>query len=174
MKRPMRPHRHRHDPSKNLVGFLIGDVSYAVPIALVREIANPLDIVSLPHAPPSVVGVAHYRGEIIPVLDLRVRFGLPAVQTTRKTKWIVVMSVDRLVAIVVDAVTDVFGTAGGELAPAPPLGGGEDLRGIAGVTTYEGGMVFVLDSTRFKDAAGSVGELRAGPLLAAQLPKGPL
>ncbi|HLK46450.1 MAG TPA: chemotaxis protein CheW [Acidimicrobiales bacterium] len=158
----MRPHRHRHDPSKNLVGFLIGDVSYAVPIAIVREIANPLDVVALPHAPAAVLGVAHYRGEIIPVLDVRARFGLPGTPTTRKTKWIILVSVDRLVAIVVDAVTDVFGTAGAELAPSPPLGGGEDLRGIAGVTTYDGRMVFVLDSSRFKDVAAAAGALGDG------------
>jgi purine-binding chemotaxis protein CheW len=168
---PTRPHRHRHDPSKNLVGFLIGDISYAVPIAIVREIANPLEVVALPHAPPSVVGVAHYRGEIIPVLDVRVRFGMEAVAATRRTKWLIVLAVDRVVALVVDAVTDVFGTSGSELSPSPPLGGGEDLRGIAGVTTHDGRMVFVLDSTRFKDVAGTLGE---GAARAAQLPRGSL
>jgi purine-binding chemotaxis protein CheW len=172
MSPKVRPHRHRHDPSKNLVGFLIGDVSYAVPIAIVREISNPLEIVALPHAPPSIVGVAHYRGEIIPVLDVRLRFGLPASETTRKTKWIMLMSVDRLVALVVDAVTDVFGTAGAELSPAPPLGGGEDLRGIAGVTAHDGRMVFVLDSTRFKDVAAAAARLGQGAEHGAQLPRG--
>jgi purine-binding chemotaxis protein CheW len=169
----MRPHRHRHDPSKNLVGFLIGDVSYAVPIAVVREIANPLDTVALPHAPRSVVGVAHYRGEVIPVLDMRLRFGLPPAEATRKTKWLVVVSVDRVVALVVDSVTDVFGTAGAELSPAPPLGGGEDLRSITGVTRYDGRMVFVLDTTRFKEEAAhlSLGEAAS---IASQLPRGPL
>ena len=50
--------RHRHDPSKNLVGFVVGNVEYAVAIARVKEIGNPLPIVSLPHAPRPVVGVA--------------------------------------------------------------------------------------------------------------------
>ena len=77
----MRPHRYRHAPSKSLVGFLIGDVSYAVPIAVVREISKPLTVVALPHAPPAVIGVADYRGEVIPVLDMRARFGLPAAVT---------------------------------------------------------------------------------------------
>jgi purine-binding chemotaxis protein CheW len=63
-------HRHRHDPSKSLVGFVVGDVHYAVPIARVREIANALEIVPLPHAPREVVGVADYRGEVVPVIDL--------------------------------------------------------------------------------------------------------
>jgi purine-binding chemotaxis protein CheW len=168
----MRTHRHRHDPSKNLVGFLIGEVTYAVPIAIVREIANPLEVVALPHAPPSVVGVAHYRGEVIPVMDVRLRFGLPSAPVTRKTKWIILLSDDRLVALVVDAVKHVFGTSGAELSPTPPLGGGDDLRGITGVTTYEGGMVFVLDPSRFKDAAAPIAALAEIAARAAQLPRG--
>ena len=144
-------HRQRHDPSKDFVGFLVGDVHYAVAIARVREIANPLDVVPMPHAPLSVVGVADFRGDVVPVVDLRLRFGLEPVPATRKTKWIVVEvaadeppAAKRLVALIVDSVTEVFGTSGAGLRPAPSLGGGEDQRGIEGVTTHEGGLVFVL------------------------------
>jgi len=168
----MRPHRYRHDPSKSLVGFLIGDVSYAVPIAVVREISKPLTVVALPHAPPAVIGVADYRGEVIPVLDMRARFGLPAAVTSPKAKWIVVTVEGRLTALAVDAVTDVFGTANAELSPAPPLGGGEDRRGIAGVTSHGGRMVFVLDTTRFKEAASSVAALGTSASRVAMLEKG--
>src|SRR5262249_3495750 len=111
-------HRQRHDPSKNLVGFVVGDVQYAVPIARVREIANPLPTAALPHAPNAVIGVADYRGEVVPVVELRLRFDLPRVEPTRKTKWIVVDVAGRVVALVVDAVTEVFGTGGAELRPA--------------------------------------------------------
>ena len=68
--------RHRHDPSKDLVGFLVGDVMYAVRIVVVREILNPLPVVALPRAPGTVRGVADYRGDVVPVIDLRDRFGL--------------------------------------------------------------------------------------------------
>jgi purine-binding chemotaxis protein CheW len=190
--------RYRHDPSKNLVGFVVGDVEYAVAIERVKEIANPLRLVALPHAPRSVVGVADYRGEVVAVVDLRARFGLPPVETTRKTKWLVV-DVDpgasdrgdgsvaynglararesgqhtvpngRRVALVVDAVTEVFGTGGSELRPAPALGGGDDVRGIAGVTTHAAGLVFVLDTGRLRDLADaalahSAASLAADPL----------
>jgi purine-binding chemotaxis protein CheW len=151
-------HRQRHDPSKNLVGFLVGEVHYAVAIARVREISNALEVVPLPHAPRSVVGVADFRSEVVPVVDLRVRFGLEATPATRKTKWIVVEVTGedaparrRLVAVVVDAVTEVFGTLGAGLRPAPSLGGGEDERGIEGVTTHEGSLVFVLQTTALRD-----------------------
>jgi len=157
--------RPRHDPLKNLVAFVIGDVNYAFSIDCVREIVNPLSIIELPSSPSAVAGVADYRGDVVPVIDLRVRFGLSASTLTRRTKWILVdvglaqeaqgpsspsgASGSRLVAVIVDAVTDVFGTGGAELRPAPPLGAGDDVRGIAGVTTFANLMVFVLDPTRF-------------------------
>jgi purine-binding chemotaxis protein CheW len=143
-------HRSRHDPSKTLVGFTVGDVKYAVPIARVKEIANPIAVVALPHAPHAILGVADYRGDVVPVVDLRTRFGLTPTETTRRTKWIVIEVAGRLIALVVDTVTEVFGTAGAELRPAPAIGG-QDVRGIEGVTTHDGGLVFVLDTGRFRD-----------------------
>jgi purine-binding chemotaxis protein CheW len=157
------PQRQRHDPSKNLVGFVVGDVDYAVAIARVKEITNPLPIVALPHPPRAVAGVADFRGEVIPVVDLRERFGLPPAQPTRRTKWLVVDVSGRLVAVVVDGVTEVFGTGGAELRPPPSLGGGDDLRGLAGVTTHGASLVFVIDTSRLRDlteplaAAGKIG-----------------
>jgi purine-binding chemotaxis protein CheW len=168
----MATHRYRHDPSKSLVGFLVGDVSYAVPISLVREISKPLPIVPLPHAPASVLGVADFRGEVIPVLDMRARFGLRGVADTPKAKWIVVGVEGGLAALAVDAVTGVFGTANAAMSPPPPLGGGEERRGIAGVTSYEGRMVFVLDAGRFTEATLALGELTSQKSLAPHLGKG--
>jgi purine-binding chemotaxis protein CheW len=142
------PQRQRHDPSKNLVGFIVGDVHYAVSIHRVREIANPLLLVALPKAPRAVTGVADYRGEVVPVIDLRVRFGLDPAEANRRTKWIIVDVDQRFVALVVDAVTEVFGTGGQDLRPVPALGGGDDVRGIAGVTSHADTLTFVLDTRK--------------------------
>jgi purine-binding chemotaxis protein CheW len=167
-------HRLRHDPSKSLVGFVVDDVHYAVAIARVREIANPAVTVALPGAPHGVVGVTDYRGEVIPVVDLRLRFALPAAPATRRTKWIVVDAVGRLMALVVDAATEVFGTGGAELRPAPSLARGDDVRGIEAVATRDGSLVFVLDPGRLRDlveplaAAGQIGQGAA----VASLPAG--
>lgn len=145
--------RHRHDPSKDLVGFLVGDVMYAVRIQVVREIVNPLVVVDLPRAPQAVKGVADYRGEVVPVIDLRERFHLPVAPLSRKTKWIVLdvgqRGGARYAALIVDQVSEVFGLAGGELRPAPPLGIGDAERGIEGVTTLGQRLVFVLDAKVF-------------------------
>lgn len=173
--------RQRHDPSKNLVGFLVGDVSYAVRIEAVREIVNPLEIVELPRAPKAVLGVADYRGVVVPVVDLRVRFGLPAAGPSRRIKWIVLdvsgkepsgpaaSSVGRYAALVVDSVTDVFGTGGADIRPAPPLGSGDDLRGIEGVANHGDRLVFVLDARAFAALADAAlaGEVRPASLSGA-------
>ncbi len=164
--------RQRHDPTKNLVGFLVGDVAYAVRIEAVREIVNPLDIVELPRAPIAVRGVASFREEVVPVIDLRIRFGLQITGDDRKNKWIIVdvtprarsaahepapvQAAGRFVALVVDSVTEVFGTGGEEMRPAPALGAGDDLRGIEGVASYGGGLVFVLDVRAFIAIADAV------------------
>jgi len=138
--RPERP-----DPQKSLVGFVVGAVHYAVPIDHVREIVNPLPLTELPHAPPTIAGVADHRGEIVPVVELRVRFGLPTLSDPRRAKWILIDVTGRGVALSVDRVTEVFGTTGADLKPAPALGSGDDLRGIAGVVSREDGLTFILD-----------------------------
>ena len=122
----MRPTRTRNDPLKSLVGFVVGDVPYAIEIGRVVQIVNPLPIAALPHLPPGVAGVADYRGDVLAVIDLRARFGVPVV-TSPRTKWIVVNVGGPCAAVVVDRVAEVFGTKGAELRPAPGLAG-DDLR----------------------------------------------
>ena len=171
--------RQRHDPTKNLVGFLVGEVAYAVRIEAVREIVNPIDVVELPRAPQAVRGVASFRGEVVPVIDLRIRFGLGPIELHRRNKWIIidvtprarsaahepapVQPRGRFVALVVDSVTEVFGTGGEEIRPAPALGAGDDVRGIEGVASYGGGLVFVLDVRAFNALAEAVAGV-TGPL----------
>ncbi|MCL2725163.1 MAG: chemotaxis protein CheW [Polyangiaceae bacterium] len=154
--------RHRHDPSKNLVGFLVGEMTCAVRIEVVREIVNPLEVAELPLAPKSVRGVASFRGDVVPVVDLRDRFGLPPTQETRKSKWIIVdvaatpvvsgtevtpagRAAKSLAALAVDSVTDVFGTGNAGVRPSPALGASDAVRGIEGVTEHGDKLVFVLD-----------------------------
>jgi purine-binding chemotaxis protein CheW len=149
---PLIGERSRPDPRKSLVGFMVGDVNYAIEITRVREIVNPLEVTRLPHTPVEVAGVANHREEVIPVIELRVRFGLPPAEPTRSTKWILVDVGTHTVGLVVDAVTEVFGMIG-DFRATPPVGGSNDLRGIVGVTTHNDRMTFVLDVGRFVELA---------------------
>src|SRR5262249_27867011 len=129
----------------------VGDVHYAVDIARVREIVNPLELTALPHMPHDVAGVADHRGEVVPVIDLRARFGLDRRENDRGTKWVLIVIAEHVVGLVVDAVTEVFGARTDEIRPTPEVGGNRDLRGISGVARHEGKLTFVLDAARFHD-----------------------
>jgi purine-binding chemotaxis protein CheW len=133
---------------KSLVGFEVGGVRYAVDIMRVREVVNPLPIVPLPHAPDEVLGVADHRGQVVPVLDLRRRFRLPPKDEVEPAKWIVVLLRGLQVALVADAVTEVFGVNAADQRPEPHVGGDFEARGIAAVYAVDGELVFVLDIDR--------------------------
>lgn len=150
---PEHGQRHRPDPQKSLVEFIVGDVHYAIDIVHVREIINPQTVTPLPYTPREVVGVSDHRRKVVPIVDLRARFNLPPAETSRSTKWILVNSPreddhDGLVGLVVDAVTEVFGTAGEEMRQTPELGGNKDIRGISGVVRHNDTLTFVLDKAR--------------------------
>ncbi len=145
--------RRRGDLEMNLVGFTVGDVHYAIEVARVREIIRPLPVVPLPHAPPAIVGVADHRADVIPVLDVRRRFGLPETAPTRRTKWILVALATRTVGFVVDAVSEVFGVGEGDRRPVPSVGAGDAARGFQSVYAHRGALVFVLDVDRIGAAA---------------------
>jgi len=158
-------------PERQLVLFGVGTVVYGLPIERVREVVNPLEIIPLPHAPASVIGVTDHRGEVVPVIDLRTRFGLGPnddPDARRRRKWIMVdvgePTDPRPIAAVVDTVLNVH-LSREPLRAAPPLGGGEDTRGIVGVigkakdASSEGGLVFVLDLARLRALVEPLGRL---------------
>ena len=89
--------------------------------------------------------------QVIPVIDLRTRFGLEKAEASRRIKWVVVQVDGHSLALIVDQMLGVFGTSGEGLRPSPPLGGGDDVRGIEGVTTNQDGLVFVVDLGSFRD-----------------------
>jgi purine-binding chemotaxis protein CheW len=152
----MREKKERPDPNKSLVGFIVGDVSYAVPITAVKEIVNPATLTTLPHLPPAVAGVADHRGNVIVVVDLRARFGLGVLEDQSRSRWVLVNVAGRSVGLIVDQVTEVFGTGGEQVRAAPVLGSGDDMRGIVGVISHGGSLTFVLDVSRFEALTSAI------------------
>ncbi len=141
--------RERHDVERSLVGCLVGASAYAIQIRVVREIVNPLPLTNFPNAPAILAGVADHRGDVVPVIELRRLFGVPEDGVARRPKWILVeIGPGRSLGLVVDKVTEVFGTGGKGLRPAPELGEVDDNL-FLGVTTHDGQLTFVLDTLRF-------------------------
>jgi purine-binding chemotaxis protein CheW len=122
-----------------LCTFCIAGEDYAVDIMRVREIINPLPLTPVPRAPAFVEGVIRLRSEVIPVVDVRKRFGLPAAPPTRKTKFIVVRIGGRRIALVVDEVTEVVRLERSQIRPAPTFSEDRAPRFFLGVCGGEGG-----------------------------------
>ena len=116
-----------------LCTFRIGGEDYAVDIMRVREIIQPLPITPVPRAPAFVEGVVRLRGEVIPVVDVRKRFGLPPGPASRKTKFLVVHVAGRRLGLVVDEVCEVVRLRRAEIRPAPALVGLDAPRFFLGV-----------------------------------------
>lgn len=92
---------------RKLVGFVVDDVCYGLPIMSVREVINPGSITKVPSLPSFVLGVAEHRNDVIPIVDLRSRFGLSMTARTRRTKWIIALIDKREVGFQVDRATEV-------------------------------------------------------------------
>ena len=92
---------------RKLVGFIVDDVCYGLPIMSVREVINPGAVTKVPSLPSFVLGVAEHRDDVIPIVNLRARFGLPSIERTRRSKWIIAVINRREVGFEVDRVTEV-------------------------------------------------------------------
>jgi purine-binding chemotaxis protein CheW len=130
------------------VGLEVGGVAYAVHIQHVREIIRPLPMQVLPHSSQSVIGVIDHRGDVVPIVDLRVRFGTPLTADLGHTRWIIAQRNGRLCGLVVDRVTEVFSLNEADARPVPDLGPGGERRGITAAYSYGGRLVFALDIER--------------------------
>lgn len=143
--------------AKDLIQVEVGSVFYALEVSRIREIVNPLSVVELPRERDFVLGVADYREEVVAVVDLRGLFGLPRHPPTRRTKWVIVESSDRLVAIVVDAVLDVFSSAEYRQRDVPVLDERHRQRGITSAYRHENGLVFLLNADLLAEPALQLG-----------------
>ncbi|HEX4352648.1 MAG TPA: chemotaxis protein CheW [Polyangiales bacterium] len=130
------------------VGLEVGGVSYALDILCVREIIRPLPMQSLPHAADTVIGVVDHRGDVVPIVDLRVRFATSARMDMAHTRWVIASRGPRLVALVVDRVTEVFTLSEVDARQVPDLGPGAERRGIIAAYSHGGKLVFTLDIDR--------------------------
>lgn len=129
--------------------FVLGTEEYGLEIMKVREIMGYLEVTSVPQTPHHVRGVINLRGQVIPVIDLRVKFGMDTVETTDATCIIVVeMSQDGRdvsVGVIVDQVSEVLDIAGEDIEESPNFGGGVNTDFILGMAKVENSVKTLLD-----------------------------
>ena len=136
--------------------FILDGQEYGVDILRVQEIKGWEHATALPKAPPYIKGVINLRGTVVPLLDLRARFGLPE-QAYNETTVIIVLKVVRgdgqdIVGIVVDAVADVYTMAPEHLHPAPHFGSPIDAEFVKGLAPLDDKMIITLDIDRLLNA----------------------
>jgi purine-binding chemotaxis protein CheW len=142
--------------AKDLIRVEVGTILYALEVARIREIVNPLPVIELPRERPFVLGVADYREQVVAIVDLRRLFGLPAQDTNRRTKWIILEASGMLVGVVVDAVLDVFSSAEKPQREVPVLDERHHRRGISSAYRHRDRLVFLLDPERLVEPAMTI------------------
>lgn len=129
--------------------FTLAGEEYGIGILKIREIIGMMPITSVPQAPDFVKGVINLRGKVIPVIDLRLRFGMPAMDYTERT-CIIVVQIDLQdtalnIGIVVDSVSEVLNISGSNIEDAPMFGTRLNTDYILGMAKIEGGVKILLD-----------------------------
>jgi purine-binding chemotaxis protein CheW len=127
------------------VSFAIGDDQYGVDIMAVREIKGWSDITHLPKQPEYVRGVLNLRGAIVPIVDLRCRFGQGLTETTPLHIVIIVQIAARQVGLLADRVLDIVTFEVSQVQPVPHIVDGSRINFLAGLVTVDSGMIALID-----------------------------
>lgn len=145
--------------------FTLGYEEYGLPVMKVREIIKVMDITHVPQVASYVLGVINLRGKVIPVIDLRRKFGFPAQDHTERTCIIVaevaLSSATVMMGVVVDSVSEVVNVTAADIEQTPDFGGQQASDYLLGLAKVKGGVKILLDLDR---VLGSDGQLAIKPI----------
>jgi len=102
-----------------LVGFIIGEEEYAIPILNIQEIIKPITYTRVPRTPDYVLGMFNLRGNVIPLIDLRRKFHIAAQNENAETRYIVMKDEDNIAGFVIDKLTEAIRLKSSQIDPAP-------------------------------------------------------
>ena len=102
-----------------LVGFIVGEEEYAIPILNIVEIIKPIEYTRVPSVPEYVLGVFNIRGNVIPLIDLRRKFNLPPINNTPDTRYIVMKGENNTAGFVIDRLTEAIRINQNRIDPPP-------------------------------------------------------
>lgn len=131
-----------------IVSFRLANEEYGVDIMRAQEIIMPGQITRMPEVPDFICGLINLRGHVIPIVDLRKRFGLPAKEADEHTRIIVVNVAGKTIGIVVDAVTEVLRISADQVEPPPSSVAGIDHDYIRGLVKLQNKLLILLNIDR--------------------------
>ncbi|MDH5638103.1 MAG: chemotaxis protein CheW [Nitrospinota bacterium] len=135
---------YRHLAGKYLT-FALGVEEFGINISIVKEIIKLMDITHIPQTPGYVKGVINLRERVIPVTDLRIKFGMPKEEYTHETCIIVLEIPGAPAGIIVDTVSEVVDIKSDEIEPPPAFDGKTELSNIQGMAKVKGRVIILLD-----------------------------
>jgi purine-binding chemotaxis protein CheW len=132
-------------PDREFLTFRLGEEEYAIDILKVQEIQGYGGVTKIARAPEFIKGVINLRGTIVPIIDLRERFGVGDLTYDEFTIVIILHLTHRTVGVVVDSVSDVIKLGEEAIRPAPSFNAAVDTRFIQGLADTDESMLIVLD-----------------------------
>lgn len=130
--------------TRQFISFRIAEEEYAIDIMAVREIKGWTSTTAIPNQPKFVLGVLNLRGIIVPIFDLRCRFGMGLTDTTKTHVVIVVSLQDRMMGLLVDAVSDILTVDSNEIRPVPEMAHSVSTEFLTGIIAVKDNMVVLL------------------------------
>ena len=128
--------------------FQLGEELYGVDILRVQEIKGYTAVTRIPNTPAHIKGVLNLRGTIVPIVELRTKFGMPTIEYTMFTVIVVVVVKEKIMGLVVDAVSDVLDIDKKDIQPAPQFGAQVDVSFLNGIGKAGDKLVALLDMDR--------------------------
>ncbi|HNY13033.1 MAG TPA: chemotaxis protein CheW [Candidatus Wallbacteria bacterium] len=132
-------------PGGKFLTFFLGNEEYGIEILKVQEIIGLLEITPVPRMPKFVKGVINLRGHIISLIDLRLKFDMPAVDYGEMTCTIVVMAGNVIMGLIVDRVSEVIDISSNDIEPTPAFGTLVDTRYLLGIGKHAGKVKLLLN-----------------------------
>jgi purine-binding chemotaxis protein CheW len=143
------PTKTKEERAGKYLAFHLGPEEFGIQVLKVREIMGIQEITAVPHTPLHTKGVINLRGKVIPVVDLRLKFGMPEVTYTQRT-CIIVTEVEgesgpMMIGAVVDGVSEVLNLAVADIEDTPDFGGDVATTGLLGMAKVKGKVKILLD-----------------------------
>lgn len=133
---------------KRWVTFRLGQELYGVNVMQVREVLRYTDIAPVPGAPSYVLGIINLRGNVVTVMDTRMRFGLPSAEVTDSTRIMIIESDNHVVGILVDSVAEVVDLNTNDIDDTPNVGTEDSAKFISGVCNRDEDLLILIDLTK--------------------------
>lgn len=125
--------------------FFLGEEEYAIEILKVQEIIGLMKITPVPKMPDYIRGVLNLRGKIVPVMNLRTRFGLEEIEDTDETCIIVIQHEEYLMGVLVDQVSEVVDISGSDIEEVPAIGAGEQSEYLSGIGKVDDSVKMIIE-----------------------------